>query len=333
MFLVDLKGRDSIGNIDDLATKYFSDPRRFASVFEFAFKDKGLKITPNNLQPLDPREIIVGTKQVGNQTRASATKTVRDIMKMLTVGDEGIVFHMMLGLEEQSYVDYRMPVRVANYDLRRYWEQLIDRMLELDRLSDAHEISLKGSEFFSKFLKTDRIVPVVTVVLYLGSDPWDGPRTLHDMFDIQNPDYLSLVNDYDIHLIDPHDMSSEELANLPEDLSALFDTVASAADKERARNAFSKDARYHKVDTATAEMISALLGISLPKNEDGVTDVDNGFLQVIREEVNEGRAKVCEEILATYGDKLPPEVAEGILAMAHGERPQPADAPQAVTRS
>ena len=80
-------------------------------------------------------------------------------------------------------------------------------------------------------------------------------------------------------------------------------------------------------------MISALLGISLPKNEDGVTDVDNGFLQVIREEVNEGRAKVCEEILATYGDKLPPEVAEGILAMAHGERPQPADAPQAVTRS
>lgn len=32
-----------------------------------------------------------------------------------------------------------------------------------------------------KIFKEDKIIPVITVVLYFGEKPWDGPRSLKDM--------------------------------------------------------------------------------------------------------------------------------------------------------
>lgn len=29
--------------------------------------------------------------------------------------------------------------------------------------------------------KSDRFIPVVTVVLYFGNEPWDGPLGIHDI--------------------------------------------------------------------------------------------------------------------------------------------------------
>ena len=36
-------------------------------------------------------------------------------------------------------------------------------------------------EFLSKFQKTDRLHPIVTICIYYGEDEWDGPRSLIDM--------------------------------------------------------------------------------------------------------------------------------------------------------
>lgn len=39
-------------------------------------------------------------------------------------------------------------------------------------------------EFLSGFWKTDRLIPVITLVIYLGSDSWDAPLSLKEMYSI-----------------------------------------------------------------------------------------------------------------------------------------------------
>ena len=39
-------------------------------------------------------------------------------------------------------------------------------------------------EFLSKMKKTDRLHSVLTICIYYGETPWDGPRSLIDMLEI-----------------------------------------------------------------------------------------------------------------------------------------------------
>lgn len=41
-----------------------------------------------------------------------------------------------------------------------------------------------GAEFLSHIKKTDRIMPIINLVLYCGKTPWDGPKSLYDMMGI-----------------------------------------------------------------------------------------------------------------------------------------------------
>ena len=45
--------------------------------------------------------------------------------------------------------------------------------------------NLKSGEYAYRFRKKDRLVPIVTLVLYGGSQKWDGPKSLQDMFDLE----------------------------------------------------------------------------------------------------------------------------------------------------
>lgn len=43
---------------------------------------------------------------------------------------------------------------------------------------------LKADELLSGFSSIDRLVPVISLVIYWSNHPWDGPKTLHEMLDI-----------------------------------------------------------------------------------------------------------------------------------------------------
>ncbi|UYJ39299.1 MAG: Rpn family recombination-promoting nuclease/putative transposase [Oscillospiraceae bacterium] len=37
----------------------------------------------------------------------------------------------------------------------------------------------------SRFRKKDRLIPIISLVFYYGSEPWDGPVDLYDMFRLE----------------------------------------------------------------------------------------------------------------------------------------------------
>ena len=55
---------------------------------------------------------------------------------------------------------------------------------ELEAKNKKYKNYKTKHEFLSKFQKTDRLHPIVTICIYYGEDEWDGPRSLIDMLDI-----------------------------------------------------------------------------------------------------------------------------------------------------
>lgn len=84
---------------------------------------------------------------------------------------------MLLAVESQTAIHYAAPLKVMLYDSMEYAEQVRVKWKERPpRLSSA--------EFLSRFQKNDKLIPVITLIFYYGTEEWDGPLELHQMFDL-----------------------------------------------------------------------------------------------------------------------------------------------------
>ena len=64
------------------------------------------------------------------------------------------------------------------------------------------KISLTRSEFLSGFRKGDKLMPVITAVIYFGAEEWDATMSIHEMLDVDE-ELLPFIPDYRINLIAP----------------------------------------------------------------------------------------------------------------------------------
>ncbi|WP_330546420.1 hypothetical protein [Roseburia sp. 831b] len=136
------------------------------------------------------------------------------VRKKSTVYD---VEFVMLGLEGQERIHYAMPMRVMGYDYGTYKKQYEDNAAKYKNAKGMTE-----DEFLSKMKKTDKLIPVITIVVYYGEKPWDGAISLHGM--LNNPmEMLPFVNDYKMHLVEArkndlklHNVNNKDLFNLLE---------------------------------------------------------------------------------------------------------------------
>ena len=99
----------------------------------------------------------------------------------------------------------------------------------LSYLKEYNEIAKKNldekttntkDEFLSRFKKTDRLHPVITLCVYYGEKEWDGATSLKEMLEL--PDYMErLVPDYKMNLIQFR--NSENLNFKNQDVQTIFD--------------------------------------------------------------------------------------------------------------
>ena len=60
----------------------------------------------------------------------------------------------------------------------------------------------------------DKLIPVVTDVLYFGKISWNGAVRLSDMLLVAPCQRYALIHDTVMHLIDPHSLSDQEREEL-----------------------------------------------------------------------------------------------------------------------
>lgn len=102
-----------MGKIDTCTKDYVRDNTIFADIFnQFIYKGEQ-KITPEQLRSVDTTEISVPYGIAGS---CEPTQKYRDHLKILTVKEDQAAVYMLIGVENQSKINYAMPVKCMVYD-------------------------------------------------------------------------------------------------------------------------------------------------------------------------------------------------------------------------
>ena len=193
---------------DIILKNFWKNNERFADIFN-AYLFQGEQIIKSEDLTEADTDISSLIKFNGH---AETLGKVFDVVKKSANG----VDYVILGLENQSKIHYAMPLRHMIGDAFSYLKEY----KELEAKNKKYNNYKTKHEFLSKFQKTDRLHPIVTIGIYYGEDEWDGPRSLIDMLDIPE-EFESLISDYKFNLIELR--KSELLKFQNEDVKTIFD--------------------------------------------------------------------------------------------------------------
>jgi hypothetical protein len=239
---------------DTVVKRYWSNNEQFADLFNAVLFDGKQIILPEELEDVDTEESTVLEHREYIESITASRDNVKVRKKATKCGVE-LVF---LGIEGQEHVHYAMPMRVMGYDYGCYKKQY-----DSNAANYRKEKGLTKDEFLSKMKKTDKLMPVITVVVYYGETPWDGAISLQDMLNIPK-EMKPFVNDYKMTLVEArnneltlHNMNNKDLFNL---LEILLSKNCSRKEKKEKAIEYSGN---HKVDKSVAMTVAGAANCNL----------------------------------------------------------------------
>ena len=244
-----------MGKFDILCKKYMSNNEVFADAFNYLLYNGKQKIKPEDLKPLDTSSITV---EINNNKVTSAVQKNRDVFKILSAKRTDKAGFLILGVENQANVHYAMPVRTMLYDSMQYASQ-VDLKSKENR---KNKKCSNSGEFLSGFNKEDKLIPVITLVMYFSSHEWDGPTNIKDMFIDVDESVASYLPNYKINLIHPM-LPDSELSKLKSELGIVLQFIKNSNDKKKLMNSLEKNKKYHKVSNISATLIKETTGLKL----------------------------------------------------------------------
>ena len=308
-----------MGDVDSLSKKYMNDNSRFADVFNYLIYGGESVIDPTALSPLDTTEVVI---PYGNGAREPEQR-YRDVLKLWQVMTDGEAIYAVLGSEIQAKVHYAMPVKDGLYDFMHYAKQ-VEVAKNSYRSQDGKQkrVRLTGEEFLSGFRKDDKLMPVITLVIYLGASEWDGPMSIHEMLSTKNRRLLRFVQDYRIHLISPGRIADEEFLKFKTDLGKVLQYIKYSKDKEKLYELTHRGERFRNVDVDSANLINVVTGSELEfEVEEGQVNMCKAIDEMRKESRNEGRQEgILKGRQAGILEILSGLVKEGVLTLTDAAR-------------
>ena len=241
------------------------DPVIFADMFnKFLYHGKQV-INPDNLIEMDTTEIVV---PYGEGKAGVPAQKYRDVLKLMKT--DGNIAYCILGCEDQGAIHYAMPVKNMLYDSMQFARQ-VTKAAKSHRQEKEHKPT--SDEFLSGFYKTDRLIPVVTLVIYWGPDRWDGPLTLKEMYAEADDAVMQYVPDYKINLIAPEQMSDDEIKEFQTSLKEVMLYIKYSKDKNKLQKVTQADESFQNLDRQAAEVINVTTNSKL-KYPEGKEKID-----------------------------------------------------------
>lgn len=233
---------------DTVLKNYWRDNSRFADFFNAVLFDGKAVILPDELEDLDTEESSV----LEHRKYAESIEASRDNIKIRKRSSAFGAEFVMLGKESQSHIHYSMPLRVMGYDYGTYKKQYED-IAATYQSSDG----LDPDEYLSRMKKTDKLIPVITVVVYYGEKSWDGAKSLHEMLRIP-AEIAPYVNDHKMILVEArqNNLALHNTNNID-----FFHLLEIILDRSLSRNkARQKAIQYDEEHTPDKSVIMAVAG-------------------------------------------------------------------------
>lgn len=271
--------------------KYLKDNNIFADIFNYYMYGGEQVLKPEMLHEKDPKEITLLQGKNGKQI---SDVKYRDLLKYATAKSVGNIAYLILGIEAQDKMHFAMPVRNMLYDSKNYDNQVeIIAKGHKQNINDKTERStdVSSDEYLSGFYSTDKLTPVITLVIYFGSEKWTAPTSIHEMLNIDDPKILQYVPDYKINLITPESIPEEDFDKFQTELKQVLKLIKHSKDKDCISRAV-HDNEYEDVSKDTVNLLSAVLGINFKfdKRKERV-NMCKAFEDLLEDAEAEGMAK------------------------------------------
>ena len=200
---------------DTVLKNYWNDKEQFADLFNAVLFQGEPVLRSEELEEADTEESTI----LANRGYAESIQASRDVIKIQKKSTTLGADFVMYGLENQERIHYAMPMRVMGLDYAVYKKQY-DSQAKKNR----KHTEIDGDEYLSKMRKTDKLSPVITIVVYYGEKPWDAAVSLHGMLDI-SPRLAGLVSDYKMNLVEArkNDLALHNTNNI--DLFQLLEII------------------------------------------------------------------------------------------------------------
>ncbi len=295
-----------MGTKDSKAKEYLSDNTRFSEICNYVLFDGEKVIKPEDLKECDTTEVLsifgIDKKQIVKQKW-------RDLLKGVSVKYTESVYIVLMGIEAQTDVHYSMPVKTMIYDAINYGEQVNEAKKQHQKNKDYRS----SDEFLSGFTLDDKLTPVVTITLYLGTTQWDAPRSLVEMMPQMDERILPFINDYRINLLNPLEIT--DFSKFETGLRPLFELLKNASDEEKLNDLITKDETFTKVDVETVAAINLFVGTDIKYDEkEEVVNMCKAWDDHKKRGIQEGR---CLEVYSLVQDGiLEPEVGAKRVSMS-----------------
>lgn len=291
----------TLGKIDTITKEYMRNPAIFADAFnKFLYHGRQV-IKPDSLKELDTTEI---TLPYGEGGAAVPEQKYRDVLK-LTMTD-GNAAYCIMGIEDQNFIHYAMPVRNMVYDALQLAHQVTEAAASHKRKTHDKDgdREISSEEYLSGFYKTDKLLPVITLTIYWGADRWDGPLSLKEMYASVDESIMRYVPDYTVNLISPEQMSENEINEFKSSLKQVMLYIKHSKDKARLQEVTQADPAFKSLDRQAAEVINVTTNSKL-KYPEGKERIDmcaaieqmrnDSRLEGIIEGKIEGAVETCKE--------------------------------------
>ncbi len=302
-----------MGQSDICLKRYLCDEERFADLINGIIGEGEQIISAGDLTDLDSqvgyRSVELGRDHYDQKGRKDHTVKYRDLLKKAAFG----VNFVVIGIENQEHANYLMPLRCMGYDVREYERQAAIEKSKIRKWkkikgNKGAEERLTQEEFLSDFLKTSRLHPCVTIVLYFG-ERWEATTALHGLLDFTSiPGKVrKYVNDYNIHLVHVREIKNTE--RFRTDLRLVFDCICFSRDKDKFHQYIVNNPEFSRLDEDAFDVIARYTNILDGREVRADSRIEGGKINMCKAMQDlkadwcaEGRADSILELLKDLGN-------------------------------
>lgn len=269
--------RSYMGRKDTYTIPYIANKKRFAEL---------VNVNIYNGKGIVRAETLIRLEGCYPALSSPAGNKRRDIL--MEQKDPGIRY----GIELETEIDYGMPERILLYDAGEYESQIRENdQKHREDLSYRHYVEKK-----SRMKETERFIPVITIVLYLGEGRWTAPGKLTEI--LETPGELEeyfkdFLQDYKIHVVEADLINPEDYHT---DLREFFSALQCRNDRGRLRELFQRESFQNlSHDAELAIAVNLNLKTLIVKMEEENMPMCKAFEELMVEQEEIGMEKGIKE--------------------------------------